>query len=295
MARRPTAAADLSADGYRMIARLEKALKEADYRVEDVSRGHDTGFDLIAYSEHLGRRRSHYIQIKATRAIGPPMIREFVGRGLNMKNGDEFWLVAPTFTTQAMHLGGEARNVRLFKFEELLRLLRRQRSRRPPLPEPRVDRVVRAVSTNKQTLVLMAVSVVAMIDEKIEQLRGQTPNDPDRVQAHEKSLSDYEALKAKVLELQAAVENFKATPAKTKEIKKTAGAFRAGVEDWWKQSHSAILSTSFSMTLFVLSTAICAQLGVPPAHGAYLSAALAGGSSVAGALKKLPKLVKGSE
>jgi uncharacterized small protein (DUF1192 family) len=282
-------------EGYQMVARLEEALKEADYQVEDVSTGRDTGFDLIAYGDHLGRRRSHYIQIKATRGgVGQPVIREFVGRSLNRKSGDEFWLVAPTFTTQAMHLGGEARNVRLFKFDELLRLLRRQR-RRPPPPKPKVDRVVRAVSTNKQSLVLMAASVVTMIDEKIEQLKGQKPNDPDRVQEHENSLSDYEALKARVLALQAAVENFKATPAKTKEIKKAAGAFRAGVEDWWKQSHNTILSTSFGMTVFVLGTAICTQLGVPPAHGAYLSAALAGGSSVAGALKKMPKLLKSGD
>jgi hypothetical protein len=67
------------------------------------------------------------------------------------------------------------------------------------------------------------------------------------------------------------------------------------VQDWWKHGHNAILSTSFGMTLFVLGTAICAQLGVPPAHGAYLSAELTGGSSVAGALKKLPKLLKSGE
>jgi hypothetical protein len=50
-----------------MIARLEQALKEADYRVEDVSKGRDMGFGLVAYSDHLGRRRKHYIQIKALR------------------------------------------------------------------------------------------------------------------------------------------------------------------------------------------------------------------------------------
>jgi hypothetical protein len=37
--------------------------------------------------------------------------------------------------------------------------------------------MVHAVATNKQSLILMAASVVTMIDEKIEQLKGQTPND----------------------------------------------------------------------------------------------------------------------
>jgi hypothetical protein len=83
------------------------ASPSAWWRVEDVSRRRDTGFDLIAYSDHLGRRRSHYIQIKATsRSVAPPLIREVVGCNRNMKTGDEFWLVALTFTTQAMYLGG---------------------------------------------------------------------------------------------------------------------------------------------------------------------------------------------
>jgi uncharacterized protein YfiM (DUF2279 family) len=280
-------------DGFRMVARLEEALKEAGYRVEETSRRRDIGFDLIAYSDQLGRRRSHYIQIKATRGVlRPSVVRDFIGQSRSIKGADEFWLVAPTFSTGAMHLAGETRNVRLFKFDELLNLLRR----RPPLPPgAKVDRVVRAVSTNKQSLVLMAASLVTMIDEKIEQLKGQTPNDPDRVPEHEKSLSDYAALKAKVLELQAAVANFKATPRNAKEIKKKAGVFRTGVDDWWKHSHKTILSTSFGMTLFVLGTAICAQLGVPASQGAYLSAALASGSSMAGVLKKMPKLTRGGE
>jgi hypothetical protein len=49
------------------------------------------------------------------------------------------------------------------------------------------------------------------------------------------------------------------------------------------------------MSLFVLGTALCAQLGVPPKEAAYLSAALAGGGSIAGAMKKLPKIGKGGD
>lgn len=293
MAQKPSSGVDLLMDGYQMIARLEEALRGAGYRVEDASSRRDLGYDLIAYSDHLGRRRSHYIQLKVARAgIRPSMVRDFIGQTHGSKRGDEFWLVAPNFSIGAMHVGGEDRNVRLFEYEELLRLLRRHR--KPPLP-PKVDRVARAVTTNKQSLILMAVSIATMLDDKIEQLKGQAPNDPDRMPEHEKSLSDYEALKGRVLQLKAAVETFKVTPTKTKEIKKQAGAFRTGVEDWWKQSHNTILTTSFGMSLFVLGTAFCAQLGVPPAHGAYLSAALAGGSSVASALKKMPKLLKGGE
>jgi hypothetical protein len=165
MARKPSAGADSSMDGYRMIARLEEALKEAGYRVEDASRGRDLGYDLLAYSDHLGRRRSHYIQFKTARAgIRPAMVRDFIGQTHSFKRGDEFWLVAPNFSIGAMHVGGEARNVRLFEFEELLRLLRR---RRQPPPPPKVDRVARAVTANKQSLVLMTASIAGMIDEKL--------------------------------------------------------------------------------------------------------------------------------
>ncbi len=111
----------------------------------------------------------------------------------------------------------------------------------------------------------------------------------DSIAAKERTISEYDSLKAKVDELQNAVEQFTKQKTKESSVAKKAVSFGQGVENWWTKDHVSIMNNSYSVGLFLSAVCLCTLVGVNPTFAAGVAGVLVGGKPVAGALKALAK------
>lgn len=215
-------------------------------------------------------------------------------RRLDVVGFDQIWIVANLpVSKRVARLISSYTNVSLLSLKALeSRILT---SIPPSAKRKALAQVVSKARSNGKHVLLLAASLGLLIEEKLASLREELPNTQKGSKVRDKQIAEFEVLQKRVEELEEAVAEFTKGRVKESTLASATYSFSDGIQDWWKHSHDNIITTSFGMTIFVLGTAICTQLGVPAKEAAFLSAALAGGASLPAALKKLSKVRKAGE
>ncbi len=158
------------------------------------------------------------------------------------------------------------------------------------LPRKQAKRVsVVKIKTNLDTIIVSAAVLELLIRSKINALKVDRPNSPERVREREATISDYEMLLAKVAELQNEIIKFKNAKTKASRVTKIATAFGKTIGDWWTKSHVRVLDRTSDATIVLSMTALGSLMNVTPNTAMVAATALMGGKSVAGVLKNMFK------
>jgi hypothetical protein len=139
--------------------------------------------------------------------------------------------------------------------------------------------IVAAVRTNQLALKLAAISLLASLDAKLEQLREARSNSEDPAL--------YEDLKRRV-------EEFLAASASNDEVPviATTLSLADGLRNWWIKDHSNICSKALNLGLFAGGLVICGLAGALGTVSVVTIGALVGGKDVASALEACVKVLK---
>lgn len=156
-------------------------------------------------------------------------------------------------------------------------------------PRTRTSTVAAHIDTNRDGILIAAAGLKLAVDEKLDELTKDRPNSDEAKAARAGAISDYQALKKRVEELEKAVIQFDHQKIKEQAVEKKAAAFQKGVASWWEKQHQTILSSGYNLTAFCSALTICTLLGVPPIAAASIVGALVGGKTVADAAKSLSK------
>jgi hypothetical protein len=105
------------------------------------------------------------------------------------------------------------------------------------LRRPSTTVIVMAVRTNQAALQLAALSLLASLDAKLEQLRAERSNSEDPAQ--------YDDLKRRVEEFLAASSSDNDAP-----IVATTLSLADGLRSWWTKDHSSICNKALNISLF---------------------------------------------
>jgi hypothetical protein len=139
--------------------------------------------------------------------------------------------------------------------------------------------IVTAVRSNQAALQLAALSLLASLDAKLEQLRADRSNSDDPAQ--------YEDLKRRVEEFLAASSSNDEAP-----IVATTLSLADGLRAWWTKDHSGICNRAFNIGLFAGGLSICAAAGALGPVSVVTVGTLIAGKNIAKALEACVKLLK---
>jgi hypothetical protein len=128
-------------------------------------------------------------------------------------------------------------------------------------------------------LQLAALSLLASLDAKLEQMRSERSNSEDPAQ--------YEDLKRRVEEFLAASSSNDDVP-----IVETSFSLADGLRDWWNKDHVNICKKALNMGLFAGGLSICAAAGVLGPLSVVTVGTLIAGKNFSGALDACAKLLK---
>jgi hypothetical protein len=172
----------------------------------------------------------------------------------------------------------------------------------PPPADPALEREIfeyairddvearrRSVQTNRVAIVLSVASLIVLIDEKLESLRYQRPNDADAQAARNEAIAQYERLKQDVQALQGAVLQVEEGEAQERSLESASNAFVRGVQDWWDKAHEKICDKAYDAAIFLSCLGVCSHIGAEGSIAVAVSGALVGGKTIVAALKTLPK------
>lgn len=140
--------------------------------------------------------------------------------------------------------------------------------------------ILSAVRTNQTALRLSAISLLALLDAKIEQLREARSNSEDAAQ--------YEDLKRRVEEFLAA-----SASAADEPIVSTTLSIADGLRAWWTKDHAGICNKAFNIGLFAGGLSLCAAAGALGPASIITVGTLIAGKDIPAALEACVKLLKG--
>ena len=194
-----------------------------------------------------------------------------------IKAADEYWAVAyyvpPNETFQPY--------TAVYTIEQLEAVLSAKKVGR--------TKIAKAVSANANQITITATALALLIDDKIAALEAERPNSDDTQVHRDQALSEYQMLRAKLTQLQAAIANFLADKSKETALSKDVKSFKSGVRDWWTKSSDTICSKAYDAGVFALLVSICSMAGASGSTAVIASAALAGGKPVIEVLKNLAR------
>ncbi|TAJ87620.1 hypothetical protein [Reyranella sp.] len=151
----------------------------------------------------------------------------------------------------------------------------------------------RAIRTNTDQIIVSTEAIARTVDEKLKQLRDYKPNSPEATATRNVEISEYEALKAKVVALQAEVAKFRVKKTTVAKAEKAARTFGDTVHDWWQKDHARVLGnaadgiiSSGKVGVLLSAVGLCQLMNI---HSEVLYAAagaILGGRDVASAITK---------
>jgi hypothetical protein len=141
--------------------------------------------------------------------------------------------------------------------------------------------IVRAVRTNTLALQLAAVSLLASLDAKLEQLQDARSNSEDPAQ--------YEDLKRRVEEFLAASSTNDDAPVVT-----TTLSLADGLRSWWTKDHLSICNKALNISLLAGGLGICGLAGAFGTASVVTVGTLIAGKDIPAALEACVKLLKGN-
>jgi hypothetical protein len=139
--------------------------------------------------------------------------------------------------------------------------------------------IVTAVRTNQAALQLSALSLLASLDAKLEQMRAERSNSEDPAQ--------YEDLKRRVEEFLAANSSTHEAP-----IVATTLSLADGLRSWWTKDHSSICNKALNISLFAGGLSICAAAGALGPIGVVTVGTLIAGKDIPSALEACVKILR---
>lgn len=146
-----------------------------------------------------------------------------------------------------------------------------------------------AVRTNADQIIVMAEVLARAIDEKIDALKRQRPNDPDAIVMRDTAISDYESLRRQVGALQLEIAKFKRDEVSETKAVTAVQTFGGSVSSWWKKDHNRVLSRGADMGLILMMVSFCSLMGVNPDLSFAAASAIVGGKPVVEAIKAAVK------
>lgn len=268
------------------VDRVASLLAEAGYKVSAAPRmGSSPAADLFVSKrkkrilvecklEGFRREEDLVKWLRQTRQVMPPI--------------QEAWLVGVSIPNRLRMIADPYPGVELWDFDDLRSHLQRQQH---PVQSRNASsrKIGNAVKANSNQIVIATAALAALIDERLSSLKEQKPNSPEAIETRDTAILDYEALRAKVNDLQDAVAKFTKGKIKEVTIQKKALSFGEGVQSWWQKDHQKVLSTAYGTGVFLSAIGVCSLIGVNPDVAAATAAALIGGKSIGAALKGLPK------
>jgi hypothetical protein len=139
--------------------------------------------------------------------------------------------------------------------------------------------IVTAVRTNQLALQLAAISLLASLDAKLEQLRDERSNSEDPAQ--------YEDLKRRVEDFLAASSSNDEAPVVT-----TTLSLADGLRNWWTKDHLSICNKTLNIGLFAAGLGICGLAGALGTASVVTVGTLIGGKDIPSALEACVRLLK---
>lgn len=153
-----------------------------------------------------------------------------------------------------------------------------------PKAKPRATPSAR-IKVNSDAIIMLAKSLALQIDAKLESLRQAKPNSDEAMAARDTAIVEYEALRARVGELETAVAKLKWRNPKTAPAVKAGTAFGKTVSKWWDKSGSKHLDNAASMGIVMSSAGVLALMGVDVGWAAAVSAYVVTGKAPRGLFK----------
>lgn len=139
--------------------------------------------------------------------------------------------------------------------------------------------IVQAVRTNHLALQLAAISLLASLDAKLEQLRDVRSNSEDP--------ADYEDLKLRIEEFLAAATSNDEAP-----VIATTLSLADGLRNWWTKDHASICNKAFNIGLLAGGLGICSLAGAFGTASVVTVGTLIAGKDIPSALEACVKLLK---
>ena len=164
---------------------------------------------------------------------------------------------------------------------------------RPGAIKPRT-KVGRAVIKNSAEIDLIGVSLIALIDDKIESLRREQErlNSEESRAALDRAILDWSDLKRKVEAFLESVSQFAAKQTGESAVTEKTYSLVDGVRDWWSRRHVQICDKLFDkalqasdVALFGTVLGLCGLAGVEPNLTVAISGTWFGGKGVADVIK----------
>jgi hypothetical protein len=140
----------------------------------------------------------------------------------------------------------------------------------------------KAVLSNQLALQLAALSLLAALDAKLEQIREQRSNSEDFAQ--------YEELKRRVEEFLAASSSAEEAP-----VVKSTLSLAAGLRNWWTADHASICNRALNISLLAGGLGICGLAGAFGTVSVVTVGTLIAGKDIPAALEACVKLLKSAD
>jgi hypothetical protein len=140
--------------------------------------------------------------------------------------------------------------------------------------------VGKSIQRNQVAIVLQLDVLLIMVQNKLEALRNERPNAVDSKAKQAEAIKLFESFERELQTIRDKTIGLERGTTNEKIAEQAAKSFGEYVRDWFDQKHVEILTKSFDITLFLLSTSVCSALGTGGQLAAVVSGAIVGGKPV---------------
>jgi hypothetical protein len=279
------------------VERLTKLFEGAKFEIQrEMDLGDRPRFDLVLSRQELGRYRRFVVEVALTRNAHdlPRRYEQLVGysRSRKIQDVDEYWLVSNLSLPEKPRVHRDRYpNVRAFTIKELERMLGRLNPRpRGGLKAGKAkSKIGKAIEANEKSIILAIEALKLQIEEKLAKLRDERPNDPHVVRKIDGSISEFEEMHAELERIKVAVQQFKKSEVKEKEVVQTVATLNDTVGKWWQKYHDTVYTDASKSALFVGLTSLLHVAGADSGPALAILGGLIGGESIGKVLRSIPR------
>jgi hypothetical protein len=138
---------------------------------------------------------------------------------------------------------------------------------------------------------LAIAGLILQIDDRLEKLGSERPNSDDAKAKVAEEISDYQRMKAELELIRELVATFQKGKAPEKDVVKATKTFKQGVEEWWTNKSSDILTSTAKGAVLVSSIGLLALMKADSVAAITAVAAVINGGAIQKA-KQIGKAVK---
>jgi hypothetical protein len=291
-ARKPT-------DEQQMVQRLSDMLKQANFNIQhQLDLGSKGRPDLVAEREDLGMYRRYAINVAIVndpaRLVSALNALQSYAETRKDSEYDEYWLVSNlSYTEDNRRRRPRFQNVRAFAFKELERMLFRTTPKPKSLPKAGTARTTtgKALQEREKEIRLAIAGLILQIDDKLEKLGSERPNSDDAKAKVADEISDYQRMKAELELIRELVVAFQRGKVPEKDVVRATKTFKQGVEEWWTNKSSDILTSTAKGAVLVSSIGLLALMKADSVAAITAVATVINGGAIQKA-KQIGKVVK---